>query len=69
MVLAMVEMLTTLPHVLIPARTPKETEKFLLPDKREESIANAEGQLLDESGNTENISAMHPSSMLIMLLK
>ena len=39
---------------LIPARTPgEEAEKFILPDKREESIANAEGQLLDESGSTE----------------
>ena len=28
-------------------------EKFIFPDKREESIANAEGRLLDESGNTE----------------
>ena len=27
-------------------------EKFNFPDKREESIANAEGRLLDESGNT-----------------
>ena len=45
-----------LPHVLIPhipTRTPgEEAEKIILPD-REESIANAEGQLLDESGSTE----------------
>jgi hypothetical protein len=27
-------------------------EKFIFPDKREGSIANAEGRLLDESGNT-----------------
>ena len=31
----------------------EESEKFIFPDKREESIANAEGRLLDESGNTE----------------
>ena len=39
---------------LTPACTPGEEteEKFIIPDKREESIANAEGQLLDESGNT-----------------
>ena len=28
-------------------------EKFIFPDKREESTANAEGRLLVESGNTE----------------
>ena len=40
---------------LTPACTPGEEteEKFVFPDKREESIANAEGQLLDEFGNTE----------------
>ena len=45
----MIKMKTYSSH--LPAPGGEETEeKFIFPDK--ESIANAEGQLLDESGNT-----------------
>jgi hypothetical protein len=50
MLLKMIKMKTYSSH--LPAPGGEETEeKFIFPDK-EESIANAEGQLLDESGNT-----------------